>query len=455
TGKSRVVVELIRQRLHPLTLILCPLSVVPVWEHQFAMHAGGMRYRLLRLDEGSVKKKERLLARFLKQPLDAPRIVVCNYESAWRKPLSSALARLVQHRSPPLADAPPAIDFFVCDEIHRLKSPRGRASFFAWQLSQWIPWRLGLTGTPMPHDPLDIFGQCRALDARTFGTNYWSFRARYAVLKDQEVWNGEVRRVIKKVVGFQNMDEFQDHLGSICYQSGPEVLDLPPVMHEVIPCRLGAESQRLYCRLEHQLQAACRTGQVTVANALVRLLRLQQITSGFTVTTDDRVLDLDDAKFRALYDFLEDLPATEPVVMFARFTRDLMQIARAAVDCGRPYWEISGQYKYLTEWQRDAGKGAVLGVQIQAGGLGIDLTAARYAVYWSLGFSLGDYEQSLARLHRPGQQGTVHYYHLICQGTVDEKVYRVLRERKQVVESILDMWKEEAEPATIESDRNR
>ncbi|MEK9796512.1 MAG: hypothetical protein VW713_07195, partial [Alphaproteobacteria bacterium] len=46
--------------------------------------------------------------------------------------------------------------------------------------------------------------------------------------------------------------------------------------------------------------------------------------------------------------------------------------------------------------------------------------------------------QSLARVHRPGQSRSVNYYHLVAQDTVDEKVYQALRDRKQVVESVLD-----------------
>ena len=37
-------------------------------------------------------------------------------------------------------------------------------------------------------------------------------------------------------------------------------------------------------------------------------------------------------------------------------------------------------------------------------------------VYYSLGFSLGSYEQSLARVHRPGQTRPVEYIHLLAEG---------------------------------------
>ena len=74
---------------------------------------------------------------------------------------------------------------------------------------------------------------------------------------------------------------------------------------------------------------------------------------------------------------------------------------------------------------------------MQSGGVGIDCSRAAFAFYYSLGFSLGDYEQSLARLRRPGQTRMVRYYHLVAPGTVDEQVYAALRDRKHVIESVM------------------
>jgi len=77
-------------------------------------------------------------------------------------------------------------------------------------------------------------------------------------------------------------------------------------------------------------------------------------------------------------------------------------------------------------------------VQIQSGGVGIDCTRAAYAFYYSLGFSLGDYDQSLARLRRPGQTRCVRYYHLVATGTVDEQVYAALRDRRTVIDAVMN-----------------
>ena len=97
---------------------------------------------------------------------------------------------------------------------------------------------------------------------------------------------------------------------------------------------------------------------------------------------------------------------------------------------------MSGEVKDLDEARFPADKD-VLAVQLQAGGVGIDLTRASIGVYYSMGFSLGDYQQSLARLHRPGQKYNVTFYHLVATSTVDQQVYKALQNRRAVVEEIL------------------
>jgi SNF2 family DNA or RNA helicase len=115
-----------------------------------------------------------------------------------------------------------------------------------------------------------------------------------------------------------------------------------------------------------------------------------------------------------------------------------------ARELGREYAEVSGERKDLERWQR--GDATILGVQIQSGGVGIDCSRACYAFYYSLTFSLGDYEQSLARLRRPGQTRCVRYYHLVATGTVDEQVYAALRARRNVIEAVLQNLSPRGEP---------
>jgi SNF2 family DNA or RNA helicase len=129
----------------------------------------------------------------------------------------------------------------------------------------------------------------------------------------------------------------------------------------------------------------------------------------------------------------------------------LNEIGRAAFMCkndageSRPFFQIGGGRDDKQDWddacakvKRDGhGAGPVLAVQLQAGEVGIDLTAARYVVYYSLGFSLLQYRQSRARVYRPGQKRPVHYYHLIVPGTVDRLVYSALNGKTKIVDSVV------------------
>jgi SNF2 family DNA or RNA helicase len=67
----------------------------------------------------------------------------------------------------------------------------------------------------------------------------------------------------------------------------------------------------------------------------------------------------------------------------------------------------------------------------------VDLTRARYSIYYSLSFSLGEYDQALSRVHRPGQTRPVEHIHLVARNTVDGKIMRALEARAEVVEAIL------------------
>lgn len=436
TGKSKVAVDLAVNRGHKRILILSPLSVVGVWGKQFRTH-GGKPVRVVPLLKGTVAKKVEQAKREIRlAELRGEAVaIVINYESAWRPPFGPVYdeqgKRVVDQGFAMQA----GFDFLILDEVHRIKAPDGRASRFAGRLATAIPWRLGLTGTPMPHSPLDVFAQCRALDPGVFGTSFYRFKQHYARLG-----------FFGQVEGYQNMEELNKKLYAITYRVTKDVLDLPEFTHETRYCALSPKAQKVYDGLARDFCAQVAEGKiVTAANALAKLLRQQQVTSGYIPldAADGEaagvIEELDSAKQDLLADVLEDLPINEPVVVFGRFTHDLDAVKAVAESQGRRYGELSGRtHSGLTKDATMAEDIDVLGVQIQAGGVGIDLTRARYAIYFSLGYSLGDYEQSLARVHRPGQTRPTYFVHLLCEGTVDQKVMKALEDRRDVVTSILD-----------------
>ena len=426
TGKTRVLVDWIsNQPPGACHLVLCPKKVIPVWESEFAKWSSS-RYWVAALEKSSesAKKKATKVSQLIawKTPKEGHKVIVVNYESAWRPGLKEVL---LGHRW----------DTVVLDESHRIKDPTGRASKFCSQLGRRSARNICLTGTPLPHSPLDSFAQFRFLDPEVFGHSWTKFRARYAVMGGYAVNGRPVQ-----VVGYRNEGELAEKMGSLTIQARTDdVLDLPDAHHIDREVELGQAGMRAYREMERLFMAYVNGRTVTATNTLVKLLRLQQITSGYLPgeTPGAKPQKIDDSKEGMLREILEDLQETEKVVVFCRFTADIEAVKRVAADLGRRSAELSGQVNDLATWKADPGI-TILAAQVQAGKEGISLVEARYAIYYSIGYSLGDFIQSLARIRRPGQGHRCTYYHLIAKGTIDRKVYKALQKRKVVVDAILD-----------------
>ena len=293
--------------------------------------------------------------------------------------------------------------------------------------------RLCLTGTPMPHSPLDIYAQYRFLDKGVFGSSKAKFEGRYAIKGGYQGY---------QIVDWQNEDEMNKRIHSIACFASSDLLDLPEMMPPMyIDVELSQSVRKVYRELEKEFIAELETGTVTIRNALVKMLRLAQVTGGHIKDDDGNVTQFADRdKLDALVETVKDIGEKEKLVVFCRFKEDIRMIREALTAIGRVTYELSGDGDDRQAWV-DTPFGAVLVVQIQAGGVGIDLTAARYALYYSLGYSNGEYEQSLARVQRPGQRRRVTYIYFLARGTVDEDIMYALAEKKDVVESILHRMK--------------
>ena len=234
-------------------------------------------------------------------------------------------------------------------------------------------------------------------------------------------------------------------MNKIRFEVTSDALDLPPISIIDVPVTLGKE-MKTYVQMARHFIAEVANGTVSASNALVQMLRLQQIAGGCVPTDDDQdtnpfTMDrrgtvVGTAKRDALSDMLEGMPNDEPKVIFCRFKHDLAVVRDLCKGVGSKYGEISGRGNDYQKWLD--GEVDVLGVQMQSGSEGINLTRAKVCIWYSLGFSRGMYDQALARLHRPGQDDHVFVYRLIAKDTVDEKVAKALAKRKETIDKVMD-----------------
>lgn len=482
TGKSKVAVDLMCSTGFRKALVLAPKKAVAVWPREFARHAA------IDVDlatpKGATAEKKAESVRFaldLAGARNRPVVIVLNHELAWRPKMADLL----------LGEE---WDFVVWDESHRGKTDTGRMSLFMQQLHFRAARKLCLTGTPMPHSPLDIFSQYRFLDPGIFGPYGTAFRKRYdadaagAAACPLKAWRAaagmtqedladavdvdvklirlwELGRVavwpqhyeglsralkVPQVTfeaemlewraghersGIVHESELMEKFYSIAYRVGADVLDLPEEHYITVDCEMDARTAAIYREILEEFYARIEGGEVSPSNALAQSIRLRQICAGHIRLEDGKLLRVSDHKRDALLEILQDVD--EPVVVFCAFRPDLEIVHEIAAELGRASGEISGAVNDLTPEATMPEWCDVMACMIQSGGTGIDLTRAALAVDFSGDWSLTNWLQSRKRVHRPGQTRATRFMTLVTKDTIEGRIIAALKERRDIIETLL------------------
>ena len=199
-------------------LVVCPKSIVDVWEQEFEKFAG-FPYSVVVLDGTGLKK------------IDAIRhmngiglqVIVVNYESCWR--LEAELTKWKP-------------DMIVCDESSKIKNPQAKCSKALHRLGKISSYNLILTGTPITNSPLDFFSQYKFLDERIFGGSFYGFRSYYAILGGYQN---------HQIVGYKHLAELVEKAHAIAYRIKiDEAVELPEFVDEIRPVKLEKKAQQIY-----------------------------------------------------------------------------------------------------------------------------------------------------------------------------------------------------------------
>lgn len=399
-------------------LIVAPLSILGVWDEEFEKFAD-FPYTLTVLKGSSSKKKEQL-----EEVSDKGlQIVVVNYESAWR--LERELLRF-------------NADLIVADEGHKIKSAQTSVSKSMHVLGDKARYRMLLTGTLITNKEIDVFSQYRFINSDIFGTSFYAFRNRYFDM----LGYGNHTPVFRKYL----REDFLKKMHSVAYRvTKAEGLDLPEITEEVRTVELEPKAMKLYSNLEKESYTQMAGSEVSAVNVLTRLLRLSQITGGHL--TDDEGDDnaVSTAKLDALSDIVDSAVAEgKKLIVMARFIPELNDIQELLEKKGVGYAVVRGGVKNRDEeirrFQEDDDCRVFVG-QIAAAGLGITLTAASTMVFYSLDYSMSNFEQAKARIHRVSQKENCLYIYLIAKNTVDRKVFRSLRNKVDLAKLLVDDYR--------------
>lgn len=399
-------------------LIVAPLSITRVWEEEFDKFAD-FDYQLKVL-EGSTAEKSEQLRNLFGNKLQ---VAVVNCESCWR------MEKEIATWQP---------DMIICDESSKIKNAQAKQSKALHRLGKISKHNLILTGTPVTNNPLDFFSQYKFLDESIFGGSYYAFRSRYAIMGGYGHY---------QVVGYKNLPELTEKAHSIAFRiTKKEALDLPEQIDTKRYVELESIGRTIYDQVEKESYAELEHGEIVTTNVLTKLLRLSQITGGFIKDEFNELAEqVSSAKLEALEEIVEEcIDAGKKLVVFARFIPEIDAIAKMLKRYGIKYSMIRGDVKdragEVDKFQNDPETKVFIG-QLQTTGMGLTLTAADTAVFYSLSYNYADYEQAKARIHRIGQKNNCTYIHLLAKKTIDEKVMDALSKKKNLAELVVDNWK--------------
>ena len=175
-------------------------------------------------------------------------------------------------------------------------------------------------------------------------------------------------------------------------------------------------------------------GEITVQHVFELILRLKQICN-FDPATDRS------SKFERLSVDLEELVASgEKAIVFSQWVKSLNNLKRRLSNyCPLEYHgEIPTRKRDdVIQKFRDDPRHQVLLISYGAGSVGLNLQFASYVFLFDRWWNPAVEDQAINRAHRIGTKGPVTVTRFLIQGTVEERIDEVLRQKREIFDLIL------------------
>jgi len=407
SGKSRVMVEIMKTQGISSALIVCPLVVFSSWEEQFLKWAG-LR---VAFTTNTKKKIDYLLH-------DPAKIHIINFHALLNPKILETIMSI-------------GFEWIIIDESHNIKNHKkhtgqGKKTLSiagaALKIGGSAQKRYIITGTPKEKTLLDLYSQITFLDhGKAFGPNFYKFRAQHFVKAWGQFgsWNANpftVKR-IKTVVS--------DYCVVVKKEDLP---DMPPLIKKEHRVEISPEQIKLYKRMKAEAQIAVRLKcgsnvTITALFKIVEVLKCHQILGGSIKTEDGPFFFKQNPKLDLLFSLIKSPEVTTPPVIFAQYKNEHTMIMERAEKEGLNFGLIAGGRKDRAETRASFMNRELDGlvIQQQAGGAGMDglQTVSTDLFFYSQLYSRTLREQALSRLQRGGAIGPIVLNDLI--GVVEGK----------------------------------
>lgn len=330
----------------------------------------------------------------------------------------------------------PSWDILCVDESTKFKTSTSKRFKLLKAMLPSFGRRWILTGTPAPNGLMDLFGQCYIMDqGASLGKFITHYRNKYFY---QTGYGGYTWAPFETA-----MSDIVAAIGSkVLKLDAEDYLDMPDLMVINRPVHLDLKSFGIYKEVQKEFIHTLADGNIVAANAAAAGTKCRQIANGAVYDEDGKVVHIHDAKLEALDEIIEETNG-HPLFILYEFDHDRQRIQEVlGKDCkcitgvtGTKLTKIvdtfnRGELPYLL-----AHPSSTHGMNIQG--------SCYHMVWFGITWNLESYIQAVWRLYRQGQRSkTVMVYHLVAEGTLDERVVKVLNHKEQDQTAFEDMLNE-------------
>ncbi|WP_434047784.1 MULTISPECIES: SNF2-related protein [Sorangium] len=339
----------------------------------------------------------------------------------------------------------------VLDEAQNIKNAASRTAAAARALR--APHRFALTGTPVENRLAELWSILEFANPGLLGP-LEAFRRAYAV-PIERYGNREAAERLRRVVGPFLLRRVK---------TDPAVAgDLPPKSEARVYCTLTREQVTLYqaaldeaMRRIEEAEGMARRGLV-----LALLTMLKQICNHPAQCLGEAgPLAGRSGKLARLTEMLEEaLAAGDRALVFTQYREmgdRLVRHLAPALDAevlflhgGTPR---PARDEMVRRFQEDPRGPRVFVLSVKAGGAGLNLTAASHVFHFDRWWNPAVEDQASGRAHRIGQRRAVQIHKLVCAGTVEEKVDRMLEQKRDLAAQVVgqgEAWITELDNAAL------
>lgn len=355
------------------------------------------------------------------------------------------------------------IDFkaVVADEIHRSKDPKSKQTRALWAATGDAPIRFALTGTPIANNVLDLWSILHWISPEDWPSKTrWIDRMVNTMLN---AFGGMMVLGLKPHMEAEFNTALNPHMRRMLKA---RVLPwLPEMVFERRDVEMSTKQKKAYTQMRDLMLAELEDGGAVVApSVLTQTTRLHQFASSYAEMVVDEatgeekaVLIEPSCKVDALMSDIKNGDFGDDSVAVTAVSRQLIELLSARLTKeGIEHGLITGaqteeeRQRAIDDFQ--SGKIKWILFTVQAGGVGVTLTAARQLVMLQRPWSLVDYKQALDRVHRIGSEihDSILVIDYVTEGTIEERVLQVLDSKSENFEQIvhdksrlLDLLKED------------